>query len=71
MAFSITGPYGSGKSSMAVVIDALLGPAGDPAQIAAMDFLADVRLPVAERLEYAQSVARGGNDWVHSRHRHG
>ena len=32
VAFSITGPYGSGKSSLAVVIDALFGPASDPAR---------------------------------------
>jgi len=30
-AFSITGPYGTGKSSLAVFLDALLGPTGDPA----------------------------------------
>jgi hypothetical protein len=32
VAFSITGPYGSGKSSLAVVIDALFGPVDDSAR---------------------------------------
>ena len=30
-AFSITGPYGSGKSSLAVLLDALFAPASDEA----------------------------------------
>ena len=30
-AWSLTGPYGSGKSSLALLLDAILGPAG-PAQ---------------------------------------
>ena len=34
-AFSITGPYGTGKSSLAVFLDALLGPAEDePTKVA-------------------------------------
>lgn len=40
VALSITGPYGSGKSSLAVVIDAILGPADDPARQSAEELLA-------------------------------
>ena len=32
VAFSITGPYGSGKSSLAIVIDSLFGPLDDQAR---------------------------------------
>src|SRR5665213_3313278 len=39
IAFSVTGPYGSGKSSLALVIDALLGPAGEHARSSAEDLL--------------------------------
>src|SRR4051794_22225474 len=38
-AFSITGPYGSGKSSLALLIDALTAPAGDPTRAAAEELL--------------------------------
>jgi len=33
--FSVTGPYGSGKSSFVVVLDALLGAVDDPARLSA------------------------------------
>jgi hypothetical protein len=39
-ALSITGPYGSGKSSLAVFVDALVAPAETPARQAAEDILA-------------------------------
>jgi hypothetical protein len=39
VALSITGPYGSGKSSLALVIDALLGPHRDPARQSAEELL--------------------------------
>src|SRR5690348_14429269 len=38
-ALSITGPYGSGKSSLLVLIDAVLGPVGSPAFTAANELL--------------------------------
>jgi len=38
-AFSITGPYGSGKSSFALLLSALLGAKGDPAHRAAIKLL--------------------------------
>lgn len=38
-AFSITGPYGSGKSSFALLLSALLGPKGEPAHRAAIKLL--------------------------------
>lgn len=38
-ALSVTGPYGSGKSSLALFIDALLGPAHDPARKSAEELL--------------------------------
>lgn len=37
--FSVTGPYGSGKSSFAVVLDALLSGEDDPARVAAEELL--------------------------------
>lgn len=42
VALSITGPYGSGKSSLAVIIDALLGPSNDPATSSAEELLEQV-----------------------------
>lgn len=53
-ALSVTGPYGSGKSSLAILIDALLGPATDRARVAADDLLSNAdpdtaRLLVAAR----------------------
>lgn len=40
-AFSITGPYGSGKSSLAVFLDALCGPTNEPAYAQACRLLAE------------------------------
>lgn len=40
-AFSITGPYGSGKSSLAVFLDALLGQTSDKAYKAALRLLSE------------------------------
>src|SRR5665213_1827637 len=39
LAFSVTGPYGSGKSSLALVIDALFGPTTDLTRASAEDLL--------------------------------
>ena len=53
VALSITGPYGSGKSSLAIIIDALLGPKDDPARRAAEELLVDVAPRTLERLHLA------------------
>ena len=50
-AFSITGPYGTGKSSLAVFLDALLGPEGDPATQAAASVLSAVDPGLLELLK--------------------
>lgn len=54
VAISITGPYGSGKSSLAIVVDALLGPKDDPAHLSAEDLLSGVAPEVLARLESAR-----------------
>lgn len=56
--WSVTGPYGSGKSSLALLLDALAGPADDPARHAALRVLADVDDDSAELIREAfDSVA--------------
>lgn len=50
VAISITGPYGSGKSSLAVVIDALLGPSSDAARASAEELLGHTAPESLERL---------------------
>lgn len=47
-AFSITGPHGGGKSSLAVFIDALLGPAGQGPRETALDLVSTVDKAVAD-----------------------
>lgn len=54
VALSITGPYGSGKSSLAVVIDALLGPATEPARVSAQELLAHTAPSALETLDAAR-----------------
>ena len=62
-AFSVTGPYGSGKSSLAVFVDALLGQTTDAAYDSAVALLHEhdpetaVRLGEARR---AMGADRGG-----------
>lgn len=41
VALSVTGPYGSGKSSLALVIDSLFAPMSDPARISAEAMLTE------------------------------
>lgn len=53
VAISITGPYGSGKSSLAVVLDALFGPAKDPARRSAEELLAHTAPEALARLHSA------------------
>jgi hypothetical protein len=55
VAISITGPYGSGKSSLAVVIDALLGPKGDPSRLSAEELLSHTSPEALERLRSARA----------------
>jgi len=55
VALSITGPYGSGKSSLAIIIDALLGPANDQARRSAERLLEEVSPEVLDVLREARS----------------
>lgn len=54
VAISITGPYGSGKSSLALIIDALLGPAKDPARASAAGMLLSAAPSVHAKIESAR-----------------
>lgn len=47
-AFSITGPYGSGKSSFALLLSALLGAKGEPAHRAAIKLLREADPQLAD-----------------------
>lgn len=53
-AFSITGPYGTGKSSLAVFIDALLGDVAAPAFTSALATLELVDVDLAGQLQTAR-----------------
>ena len=53
-AFSITGPYGSGKSSLAVFLDALLGRTSDVAHRTAVELLVEHDPATAQRLALAR-----------------
>ena len=55
-AFSITGPYGTGKSSLAVFLDALLGPAHDSATEVALGVLRAVDPTDAGLIEDSKSA---------------
>jgi hypothetical protein len=50
VAISITGPYGSGKSSLAIILDALLGPANDPSRHSAEELLAHTAPQTLDKL---------------------
>ena len=54
-ALSVTGPYGSGKSSLAVVIDALMAPVNDSARISADAFLKEVSPEILSTLNSART----------------
>jgi hypothetical protein len=54
VALSITGPYGSGKSSLALMIDALFGPSDDPARASAEDVLRNAAPLALENLRSAR-----------------
>lgn len=53
-AFSITGPYGSGKSSLAVFLDALLGRTSEDGYASALSLLVDHDADTAELLDEAR-----------------
>ena len=53
-AWSVTGPYGSGKSSLGIYLDALLGPEDTETYIQASDALNAVEPELAERLLLAR-----------------
>lgn len=55
-AFSITGPYGSGKSSLAVFLDALLGRTSDAAHQTAVNLLWEHDPATAQRLTDARDA---------------
>src|SRR4051812_24013242 len=48
-AWSVTGPYGSGKSSLGLLIDALFGPHDDGVYSRAIDLLNETSPGTAER----------------------
>lgn len=54
-AFSITGPYGSGKSSLAVILDALFANTNDRSRQSAHDLLVSVTPDVAETINSARA----------------
>ena len=56
-AFSITGPYGSGKSSLAVVLDALCSSSSDANYLAANSLLSDISPEVTEQIKKARISA--------------
>ncbi|MCA9563293.1 MAG: hypothetical protein KC561_07380, partial [Myxococcales bacterium] len=61
-AFSITGPYGTGKSSFAIFLDSLLGPVSDES-LAALDLLTGAD-PETARLLAGLSDAIGGRGFI-------
>ena len=54
VAISVTGPYGSGKSSLALVVDALFGPAGEPSTRTAEEIVGAAAPGVLEMLQQAK-----------------
>ena len=50
-AWSLTGPYGAGKSSFGLFVHALLGPEGDKARLSAEDAVAAVDPELLDRLK--------------------
>ena len=54
VAISVTGPYGSGKSSLAIILDALTGPKNSNAFKAAIDLVGSVDNGATERIKSAR-----------------
>lgn len=61
-AFSLTGPYGAGKSSFALFLSALLGPGSDGLTRAAIGRLADFDQDVVAQIAAATSAFGAGDD---------
>lgn len=61
-AWSVTGPYGAGKSSLALFIDALLGGDGDPTRLTAERCLAQADPLLLTELRIARSDFGAGPD---------
>ncbi|MBJ8348845.1 hypothetical protein [Antrihabitans sp. YC2-6] len=61
-AFSITGPYGSGKSSLAVFLDALCSGSSSPTYKAAVRLLREHDPETADGLKAARAAAHAGRD---------
>ena len=55
-AISITGPYGSGKSSLALFLEALLGPGTDAANAQALASIREVASGLADELEVGRAA---------------
>lgn len=52
--WSVSGPYGSGKSSVALLLDAILGPESSPARLSAGDLIQLADPELAERVAEAR-----------------
>lgn len=61
-AWSLTGPYGSGKSSFALFLHALLGPNQEARHVAALSTLATVDADLADRLTSNRVALDAGAD---------
>lgn len=61
-AFSITGPYGSGKSSLALFLDTLLAPMADNAHLAARRILDGYDPATAAALDEARAAVHAAQD---------
>jgi ABC-type branched-subunit amino acid transport system ATPase component len=59
-ALSITGPYGSGKSSLALLLDGLLAPAGLTIHKAARGVVHDAAPLTLEKIDVARALGRPG-----------
>lgn len=55
-AFSVTGPYGSGKSSLAVLLDALFAPSGDEAFGSARHLIGEVAPETSDLVDRARAA---------------
>jgi hypothetical protein len=62
--FSITGPYGTGKSSLAVFLDALFGPSAAEATATADTILASVDPNTAEAIRSGRTAMAGDDGFI-------
>lgn len=63
-AWSVTGPYGSGKSSLALLLDALCGPSTDPRRKRALSLLSEVDPATADVVRAALKVTAPESGFV-------